>query len=336
MKRLLFIVLALCSTPIMAMQQPQTNYDKFINAIGLGGSIKKAPEQKKNNDPFYDPFIDGLQVRNKTVRDFVKEKHTQKHNEAIKGIQKEWQLTDKQVNNVEEFVQLTKARDRYRNKPFIKHNESNDESINQLYTATKELYKKFNIKTPLVIRHDKSEATHNFQKIVPGLGAINVFNIGFDIADCEGCGSMGTLAHELTHLKKYHSTELKEFIKILPNHVHADTSPAWRALIHRYEYEGDQLYATTNVFNAYIMERMTKACVSRQRYPWRDSTSHPASTLRYKAVKEIRKMMEAQYRWYAGPKGYKKYGEPAFESMWDRQCEHNKRINNFTSLLGAI
>ena len=303
MKRLLLFILTLCSTPIMAMQQPQTNYDGFI---------------------------DRLQAGNKTVRDFIKEHHKQKHDDSIKNLQKEWKLTDKQINDVGEFVKLTKKIAQLRNNSTVSYDKTNDKSINQVYTTTEELYKKFNIKPPLIIKNDKFAGTGANQGFRPGEGAINFLNIGPDIEDCKGCGSHGTLAHELTHLKRYHASEKFALFSLFPGYVIPEPSPALSILRYNDEFEADQLYATTNVANARIMERFAKNLK-----PERASATHPASLVRHKAVQQILEIMVAQDRWYAGAKGYAKYGEPAFESMWDRRCEQ-QRIKNFTSLLGAI
>ena len=320
MKRLLFIALSLCSMPVMAMWQQPISRFKVMQQQQINYNHKVIERRDK--------FIDGLQAHNKTVRNFVKEQHKQKNDEAIKGIQKASGLPDSYIEGVEGLTKEIKAASQGAPDCRVVVLDKN-EKINETASVpiiVKDFYKEFYIKLPLGIWHNETLSSGTMQQLPFVEGKyipVNLLIWGSDMPCFKEC-IPGFLAHEFTHLKKYHPLKLTMIYRFLEfKEITPSACPAFQRLSHSYEFEADQLYATTNVANARIMENFTKVVLS-QNINVEGTATHPATAIRHKAVKEIRKMMEAQDRWYAGPKGYKKYGKPAFERMWDRRCENQK------------
>ena len=364
MKRLVFIALSLCSTPVMATWgltavtmpvgyqppkktarqheelidslQRERRYEKYTHKEQGNQKRAHVPWRKDSIKGLYIGLIDALQDQNKTVHDYVKEKHKEEHTEAVKIIQKEFGLTDEKVKTVDEYIQAVKERDKLQPNTPIIFVKSNNENVNlNLNKKIAEMCQQYKLKFPLKIKHDESQkssgASHRIKDNCE-TGGVKII-IGSDISGHDDYVSNAVILHEITHLKKYHVVERLAWASILSlTYKQVNKSSPFNKLLHLHEYQADQHNASKNVASTREMESFLKY-TRRPFCTW--SNSHPSDESRHIAVKDIRKQLEAEQRWYAGPKGYAKYGEPAFERMWDRQYE-NQRIKKFTSLLGAI
>lgn len=112
--------------------------------------------------------------------------------------------------------------------------------------------------------------------------------------------------HELGHIKYLHSYE-KAFHFQLP---------------HVQEYEADWYWARKNKQYAHALESLFRAFKKTKNTTTSDT--HPSDEDRHKNLKEIRRLKEAESRWIWGPKGYEKYGDPAYEKAFINWSEKQK------------
>jgi len=120
---------------------------------------------------------------------------------------------------------------------------------------------------------------------------------------------LGCLLHELAHLHYLHPIEDQRiFTRLSRKHVQ--------------EYEADWYWARKNKYYASLLENLSR----KQNIFLNISSceSHPATKDRYKNLKEIRRLKEAESRWIWGPKGYEKYGDPAYEKAFINWSEKQK------------
>jgi len=120
---------------------------------------------------------------------------------------------------------------------------------------------------------------------------------------------LGCLLHELAHMHYLHSIEDQMiFTRLSRKHIQ--------------EYEADWYWARKNKNYASLLENLSHKQNIVLNIP--SCESHPATKDRYKNLKEIHRLKEAESRWIWGPKGYEKYGDPAYEKAFINWSEKQK------------
>ncbi|MFA6065899.1 MAG: hypothetical protein WC707_01835 [Candidatus Babeliaceae bacterium] len=107
----------------------------------------------------------------------------------------------------------------------------------------------------------------------------------------------------------------------------AQSSSFFRDMVQYKEYFADQYFARKKLEYALKIEDMLFRMSKDEKFN-KEVKSHgygmaPLKS-RYEAVREIRRLLEAEQRWYAGPQGYEKYSEPAYDKAYYAWAEKNK------------
>ena len=90
------------------------------------------------------------------------------------------------------------------------------------------------------------------------------------------------------------------------------------------EYEADWYWARKNKHYASLLEIFYLRSKQMINAP---ADTHPSDQDRCKSLKEIRRLKEAESRWLWGPKGYEKYGDPAYEKAFIKWSEKQNKLS---------
>ena len=374
MKFLSIITFLACfaTLPIMAMDttqfrhQPVNTQPVQSNTCGMLKSFFK-----KVSNTIYENKIDVLQAQNKTVRQFVKQKHAQERAGILKELGQEFNISDAELQTID--FNKKHVRNHCKENPITymdieKIKSGYDKSLHYIIEKTFEVLVRHKTNVPVMIQEFLTDAIADSRgNVIIAPAAVDWLVEGKSLASPQDVQSIpymlifsqtmkehfntaaqrGCIEHEIGgHMRNYHHFEdamlqsyiadscLKDgqLINEATNKLkEARASKIWQHLLHFREYQADQDPASKSITVAHDIEKEAKALISYPNYiankykvsiaNLEDSPDHPSSKKRHEAVKDIRKLLEAQQRWYAGPKGYEKYGQPAYDRMFDKQVE---------------
>ena len=363
------LLLGLVASSAMAMDHGQFHeLDKKGNASnavqtkkGLLSLFRLSSQSgllpKTRNRADYDGFVDELQTQNKTVRQFVKEKHATYRKTVIKDFAQTFDVSDDQIESIDLAKKLLRKGGKVNFFGNARTYPDADQSYTYIEKKAQEAFAQHSINAPFIIKQfndiDGSPATTvwgskdlTIGKSLHELAAVPYkFKYTNRLERFDRQVQNGIIEHEIGgHMRNYHTLEqlmlhqyaiVNYLIANEDKKVHVEkflkkikTSKQEKALNYFHEYQADQDPASKNLTSASEIEKVAKIYIDHKDQPFHDSQTHPAFLQRYTALRDIRELLQAQHRWYMGPKGYEKYGQPAFERMWDKACE---KLSNKTN-----
>lgn len=270
---------------------------------------------KKYNDPNpYDQLVNGLMQINSSIASYITDT-TQSMRADItqdKPHEKKTKFTKNATSCGLNFCKTSDV-------PDIEINATDLGNIEDIENDIKKAIQKVNYSAPINFLvspdHNLKFAQVSFvqqndvEKLNP---TITIFPYGLrllqDSKNIQSKDILACILHELAHIK---------YRRMHNDHCYV-TDPC---LSHLQEFEADWYWARKNTKYALSLENFFRKIANLH---WGESADHPSARERYKNLKEIRRLKEAESRWIWGPKGYEKYGDPAYEKAFINWSEKQK------------
>lgn len=275
-----------------------------------------------------DMFVDQLQARNETVSGYIEKRLAELYKQKIMAVRNEhsiamaeWRMIDNWSNALKKYDQGTMHKSVLRWDKLLNQN---------LVDVIGKLYRGHEI--PAELRIMKSDDTNTSSLIseeircdVSKLPKIdnryNAIILGQEFFAADHDSKRAALLRSMSYLKSYYGSDLLFTKRLLVERAKLGTLKECIA----FEQKLDQSLSFKNLYNFH--EEYVDSDVARQSIDHAqlmENYCEKYAKHRVNKITDIKRLLEAEQRWYYGPKGYQKYGDPAYELAWIAACEKNK------------